>query len=105
MLGLVAKDAAVIGDGQRGKPRCVCGPLVVNKFSGSIAALRMAGRGAYLLITAVPDGVLLSSDSNAYPLIFREHRQAERDIPQGSLLTRRWREADSNFRFRAAGPR
>jgi hypothetical protein len=58
----------------------------VNKFSGSIAAVRMAGRGAYLLITAVPDGVLLSSDSNAYPLIFREHRQAERDIPQGSLL-------------------
>jgi len=42
---------------------------LTNKFSGSIAAVRMAGRGAYLLITAVPDGVLLSSDSNAYPLI------------------------------------
>jgi hypothetical protein len=27
---------------------------------------------------------------------FREHRRAERDIPQGSLLTRRWREPDSN---------
>ena len=44
------------------------------------------------------DGILLSSDSNEYPLIFREHRQAERDIPQGSLLTLRWREADSNHR-------
>jgi hypothetical protein len=57
----------------------------------------MAGRGAYLLITVVPDGVLLSNKSNAYPLIFREHRQAERDIPQGSLLTRRWRKPDSNL--------
>jgi len=48
------------------------------------------------------DGILLSSDSNEYPLIFREHRQAERDIPQGSLLTLRWREMDSNFQFLVA---
>jgi hypothetical protein len=39
-------------------------------------------------------------DWNAYPLIFREHRQAECDIPQGSLRTRRRREPDSNHRFR-----
>jgi hypothetical protein len=42
----------------------------------------------------------MSSDSNAYPLIFREHRQAERDIPQGSLLTRRLEET----KFETLGP-
>src|SRR4029077_9602863 len=31
-------------------------------------------------------------------LIFREHPQAERDIPQGSLLILRWRKVDSNHR-------
>jgi hypothetical protein len=71
------------------------------RFTESCLSYNMsfpAGRGTYLLITAVPDGFLLSSDSNAYPLIFREHRRAERDIPQGSLLTRRWRKTDSNSR-------
>jgi Protein of unknown function (DUF1499) len=82
-------------------PRGNC-PEPAAGFSG-VEAPKSHRSGAYLLITAVPDGVLLSSDSNAYPLIFREHRQAERDIPQGSLLTHRWREMDSDHWSRQFG--
>jgi hypothetical protein len=33
----------------------------------------------------------------------QQRRRGDRRQPHGSLLTRRWREVDSNFRFRARG--